>query len=177
MPQSPAKSRASRRPAAKPLHRRPPITRERVARNTAEEVNRRIAERTQESVEWHAAHPDKIERRLRELEAEWDMERLLETNASALSFLGVVFALTSSRRWLFLPALVTGFLFQHAVQGWCPPVPLFRRLGIRTAQEIAQERYALKALRGDFDGIQRQRAGASKDADTRADAAMKAVYH
>jgi hypothetical protein len=30
-----------------------------------------------------------------------------------------------------LPALVTAFLFQHAVQGWCPPVPILRRLGFR----------------------------------------------
>jgi hypothetical protein len=29
-------------------------------------------------------------------------------------------------------------------------VSLFRRLGVRTAPEIDQERYALKALRGDF---------------------------
>ena len=32
----------------------------------------------------------------------------------------------------------------------CPPVPLFRRIGIRTQSEIELERYALKALRGDF---------------------------
>lgn len=45
---------------------------------------------------------------------------------------------------------VLGFLFQHAVQGWCPPVSLLRRLGFRTSSEIDAERYALKALRGDF---------------------------
>src|SRR5690348_10746194 len=37
-----------------------------------------------------------------------------------------------------------------ALQGWCPPVPFFRSRGVRTAYEINQERYALKALRGDF---------------------------
>ena len=36
-----------------------------------------------------------------------------------------------NRRWLVLPALVTAFLFQHAVQGWCSPVPILRRLGFR----------------------------------------------
>jgi hypothetical protein len=46
--------------------------------------------------------------------------------------------------------MVTGFLLQHAIQGWCPPVPILRRLGFRTADEINRERYALKALRGDF---------------------------
>jgi hypothetical protein len=45
---------------------------------------------------------------------------------------------------------VTAFLLQHALQGWCPPVPVFRRLGVRTTAEIDRERYALKALRGDF---------------------------
>ena len=52
-----------------------------------------------------------------------------------------------------LPALVTGFLFQHAVQGWCPPVPLFRRMGVRTRPEIDREKFALKALRGDFKDV------------------------
>ena len=54
------------------------------------------------------------------------------------------------RRFFALPAVVAGFLLQQAVQGRCPPVPLFRRLGFRTASEIDHERYALKALRGDF---------------------------
>jgi len=52
--------------------------------------------------------------------------------------------------WLILPAAVTAFLFQHAIQGWCPPVPILRRLGFRTSDEINKERYALKAVRGDF---------------------------
>lgn len=43
------------------------------------------------------------------------------------------------------------FLAQHGLQGWCPPIPVFRRLEVRTDREIARERYALKALRGDFD--------------------------
>lgn len=57
------------------------------------------------------------------------------------------------RRFYLLPTAVAGFLLQHAVQGWCPPMPVFRRLGVRTATEIEEERYALKALRGDFRGV------------------------
>ena len=49
--------------------------------------------------------------------------------------------------------MVTAFLFQHAVQGWCPPIAVLRRLGVRTAREIEVERIALKALRGDFDDV------------------------
>jgi len=49
--------------------------------------------------------------------------------------------------------VVAAFLFQHAVQGWCPPIPVLRRLGVRTSREIELERIALKALRGDFDHV------------------------
>ena len=34
-------------------------------------------------------------------------------------------------------------------------MPLLRRLGIRTREEIDRERYALKALAGDFAGVAR----------------------
>jgi hypothetical protein len=54
---------------------------------------------------------------------------------------------------LALPLVVQGFLLQHAVQGWCPPVALLRRRGVRTSMEIAEERNALKALRGDYRDI------------------------
>jgi hypothetical protein len=53
-------------------------------------------------------------------------------------------------RWFLLPAAASGFLLQHAVQGWCPPIPVLRRLGFRTSFEIDQERQALKLLRGDY---------------------------
>jgi hypothetical protein len=65
----------------------------------------------------------------------------------------VALGVLRGRRWLVLPALVTGFLFQHAVQGWCPPIPILRRLGFRTSYEIEEERQALKALRGDFEEV------------------------
>ena len=81
------------------------------------------------------------------------MERWLETNASALAFTGVVLGLAVNRKWLALPLLVSGFLFQHAVHGWCPPVPVLRRLGVRTRGEIEREKFALKWLRGDFKAI------------------------
>src|SRR5436305_8790236 len=113
---------------------------DRVARHTSADVNRRIAQETAERVRYFAANPAGIDRRLRELDEEWDIERLLETNASALAFTGVGLAALVDKRWLVLPALVTAFLFQHAIQGWCPPVPVLRRLGYRTSREIEIER-------------------------------------
>jgi hypothetical protein len=122
----------------------------RVPRHTSEEVNRRIERETEERVRSFAMNPSGINHRLRELDEEWDIERLLEANASALAFTGAVLGASIDRRWLALPLVVGAFLFQHAMQGWCPPVPIFRRLGIRTAREIDIERVALKTLRGDF---------------------------
>jgi hypothetical protein len=57
------------------------------------------------------------------------------------------------RGFYALPAVVAAFLLQHALQGWCPPLSIFRRRGVRTAREIAEERYALKVLRGDFRSV------------------------
>src|SRR5690625_7806825 len=42
---------------------------------------------------------------------------------------------------------ICGFLLQHSMQGWCPPLKLLRRSGCRTAREIETERYALQAFK------------------------------
>jgi hypothetical protein len=143
---------------------------ERVPRNTEEEVNRRIQAEIERRVRWHAANPQHIARRLCELDAEWDIERAIEANASTLALAGIVLGARGSRSWLLLSALVTAFLMQHALQGWCPPVPVLRRLGFRTAHEMERERQALKALRGDFAAVD---AGA--EPSTRAESALRAA--
>jgi hypothetical protein len=135
-------------------------TRRRVPAHTSGSVNKLIQEQAEESVAYYAQHKNQIERRLRELDKEWDIERAIEANASGLAFAGIALGIAHRRLWLALPALVTAFLFQHAVQGWCPPVPLLRRLGFRTSYEIEEERQALKALRGDFARVSRRRTGA-----------------
>ena len=110
------------------------------------------------------APPRTITERLRELDREWDVERVLEANASSLTLLGVLLSVTHSRRWLLLAAVVPAFLLQHALQGWCPPLALLRRLGIRTRREIDAERTALKALRGDFADLPTGATGARDSA-------------
>ena len=128
-----------------------PTTVERVPRHTSEDINEQIRQRTEENVTQYAlADKEAIEGRLQELDREWDIERTLEANASTVALIGLGLGAFVDRRFFALPAVVAGFLLQHAVQGWCPPVPIFRRLGFRTQPEIEQERYALKALRGDF---------------------------
>jgi len=137
-----------------------PPTTTRVPLHTPDEYNQAIRRRSEESVaRVAAAGSQAIDRRLQELDSEWDIERCLEANASSLCLAGVTLGAFVDRRLLVLPALVAGFLLQHALQGWCPPVPLFRRLGFRTQREIDDERCALKALRGDFRGLADGAAG------------------
>lgn len=128
---------------------------EREADRVRMHTDRAVNDRIDRESEWSVQHvtaggADAIQERLEELDREWDVERYLEANAAAIAFTGVVLAATRSRNWLVLPGIVTMFLFQHAVQGWCPPLALFRRMGVRTRKEIDREKYALKALRGDF---------------------------
>ena len=124
---------------------------ERVRANTAAQVNRRIDQQIEENVRRYTdKSPEEIARRIWELEQEWDIERVLQAMASSFSLLGIALSLTSDRRWIVLPGVVLSFLLLHAVQGWCPPVPVLRRLGVRTREEIDRERYALKGLIGVF---------------------------
>jgi hypothetical protein len=150
---------------------------DRVRAHTATAVQSRLDRDLVERIRQFAQQADGSEggralltRRLEEVEQESDMERTLQANAATLALAGTILAVVHNRRWLVVPAVVTGFLLQHALQGWCPPVALFRRLGIRTAREIAAERYAIKALRGDFASV-----GNQGDADERARAVLEAV--
>lgn len=149
-----------------------PATARRVEQHTDTSLNEAIRARSDaEVVRLESASDEKISQRLRELDEEWDVERVLQVNASVLVMAGVLLGAKLDRRFLALPTAVLAFFGQHALQGWCPPIPIFRRLGIRTNREIARERYALKALRGDFDEIPARDAGSAR----RVRAALAAV--
>lgn len=141
-----------------------------VRENTAAHINRRLDHQAEERVQsCEGSDRQQITSRIEELEREWDIERVLEVNAAALSLAGVgAAAATGNKKWLIVPGVVLPFLIQHAVQGWCPPIPVFRRLGVRTKQEIERERYRLKTLRGDFDDD-----AAEKDAPAALQSVMK----
>jgi hypothetical protein len=142
----------------------------RVERHTPGEVNERIHRDIECSLSHHAAHPEAIDQRLDELNREWDIERTLEAQASGMVLTGLVLSVVRGRKWLGLAAVSGYFLMQHALKGWCPPVSLYRRLGVRTANEIELERTALKAIRGDFGNL-----GESRDPQARAEAALNAA--
>ena len=123
---------------------------------TAAETNEAIDRQAQLRLLRAAGAPAAVlDRLIADLDDEWDIERWLETNASILALSGTLMGIFVNRKFLIVPCLVLPFLLQHAIQGWCPPVPLFRRKGVRTRREIETEKNALKALRGDFAEVER----------------------
>lgn len=149
-----------------------PATETRVLEHTSDEINERNQRDLEARIYYYSQRLDLIQQRLNDLEREWDIERTLEANAASFSLLGLFLGATVNRKWFMFPAVIASFLLQHAVSGWCPPVPIFRRMGIRTTREINQERYALKALRGDFDAINSQ---AEEPSDSQARRAIEAA--
>ena len=132
---------------------------DRVRAQTAAHINDEIDRQTKRRLlRASGAPPAAISRLIDDLDEEWDIERWLETNASLLALSGTLLGIFVNKKFLAIPCLVLPFLLQHAIQGWCPPVPLFRRKGIRTRREIDVEKYSLKALRGDFAEVKRNGA-------------------
>lgn len=128
-----------------------PATTQRVQNNTAAEINERNRQRMEENVaRYEGAAAAAVDARIAELKQEWDMERVLEANAAVAALIGLALGFAVNRRWFLFPVFVAAFLLQHAVQGWCPPVPPWRRAGVRTQSEIHDEITALRLLRGDF---------------------------
>lgn len=131
--------------------------RDRVREHTAEIVNKRLDWLTEASIANTArGGRDAVQRRLAELDYEWDIDRALMLNFAVVG--GAAFAL-GLRRYVKSPLFAPrrkGFLYffgtqlaflgMHAVVGWCPPASLFRRLGFRTKPEIEAER--LQLIRG-----------------------------
>jgi hypothetical protein len=125
---------------------------DRVRKHTSHEAQAEIDAEAQGRVaSLRGASREALTRRLEELRREWDVERALEVNASTLILVSSVVAGVRTRSWGFAaPAVVAAFLLQHGLQGWCPPLPVLRRLGFRTQREIDAERTAVRLLRGDL---------------------------
>jgi hypothetical protein len=126
-----------------------------VRTHTPDGVNRRIDERVERCVRHMAEQMDRsaISQYLEKLEHEWDLNRVVTVGASAVSVLGLALGWKSGRGWRVLSGVAAGLLLQHGVFGFGPLAELVRALGVRTRREIDLEKFALKALRGDFERI------------------------
>jgi hypothetical protein len=96
-----------------------------------------------------------MQQRLTALDHEWDIERAIEANAATVALIGVLLGAFVNVWFLLLPAAVCTFLLQHALQGWCPPVPILRRLGF-----ARNESYSKKDSRSKQHWILRHRVNA-----------------
>lgn len=131
-----------------------------VRAHTPSEINDRLDRETDIRVQYYGTQGEEVmARRIKELEEETDIEHVLEANAASLTLLGLVMGVAFSRKWLLLPVVTGAFLLNHAIRGWCPPVSVFRRMGVRTQEEIDREKYSLMALRGDFDETRKRLRG------------------
>lgn len=103
---------------------------DRVREATASSINAKIERDTWQRVASYSGKSEaEISARIKELNKEWDVERYLGVNMSTLAMSGLAAgAFSKNKNWLILPAIVLGFLFQHSVQGWCPPLPLLIKL-------------------------------------------------
>lgn len=123
---------------------------DRVRELSTENANRKIDAQTRESIDrTTAGGRPAIERRLEELQREWDIDRVLMLNFAVFVFPQLL-AARRDRRWLWGPLIQTPFLLMHAVAGWCPPSLWFRPLGFRTRFEIQAERETLLKRLGDL---------------------------
>lgn len=153
-----------------PMHAPP---HDRVRANTWPEVNAQLDREARLRLRTAAAtaSADDLSARIERLDTEWDFDRVLETEASLMGLAGLTLAAVFGRRLLVIPGFAAAMVFVHSTTGWYPLLPVFRRLGVRTRDEIDRERYAVKAIRGDFHDI----PGTGSDAAERASAAWQAV--
>lgn len=115
-----------------------------VRKLTSDSVNKKIDHATEQNIQRTLAGGEEaISMRLKELDKEWHIDRVLMLNFSILVSAQLILAATKSRKWLWGPLTQTPFLGMHAVLGWCPPSLWFRPLGFRTRQEIETEREIL----------------------------------
>lgn len=126
----------------------------RVRNSSSSSANMKIDKQILDNIKKYADLPEhEVTQRIRQLDREWDIERVLEMNMATIALSGIALSIFDNRKWLALPTVALAFFAQHAIQGWCPPAKLLRYLKIRTRDEIDIEKYALKALKGDFEDL------------------------
>lgn len=129
-----------------------PPTTQRVAHHTCYKTNAKIREQILQCLEKHKdSSQPLLSQKIEKLNCEWDTERFLETNAASILFLSSIIGFKKSRNcWFLATGTISMLLLLHALQGWCPPLPLIRKIGVRTPEEIRNEKDVLKRMRGDF---------------------------
>lgn len=128
-----------------------PPTAKRVSIRTDPKMNAEIRSQTIKNLKiFKNCEEAEISERIGKLDQEWDTERVMAVDAALLIFLSSYLGIKMSRIWFLLTGATAVFILQHAFCGWCPMLPFLRKWGVRTADEIQNEKIALKLMRGDF---------------------------
>lgn len=104
---------------------RMPAGTDRVRRATRKNVNEQIDRQTENNIRRYGGGDRRmIQQRIDELDSEWDIERVLEVNASTLALTGLVLGSLVNRKWLYLTGGVLTF-FAPAWPARLVPTPTY----------------------------------------------------
>lgn len=132
--------------------------------------------RIRDNVRYHSSlGPHAISDRIRQLDAEWDMEQSVTATLSCLGAFGLVMGLFGGRVLRLLTWVSIPFLLLFSLGKWAPSAAALSRWGLRRRREIEEERYALKALRGDFKDVAAPTGAETDSLGRKADQVMDAV--
>lgn len=129
----------------------PPV-RDPIRARTSAASNARIDQRTRAAVDEVAVSRARIQARLGDLDREWSVDRAVMLAFAIAGGTSATLAMRGLARrghtggWGALFFTQLGFLAYHAARRWCPPLPILRRLGVRSQREIDAERAALEAM-------------------------------
>lgn len=127
------------------------------AAGVVQERQAKARQRTLERLTYYSVRLEGIGQRLDELEREWNLDRAVQTGTGTVALLSIFwYAATRTRFCLLVASVANVWLLVQAFTGWSAPGAILRRAGLRTQTEIDSERYALKALRGDFQALPRE---------------------
>lgn len=96
------------------------------------------------------AGPQAITDRLNQLETEWSAGRMTKATIGVMIVVGLALTALAGPWWLVLPAFGGLFLLQYLFSNRSWLGATFHEMGYRSGAEIDHEKFALKALRGDF---------------------------
>ena len=119
-------------------------TRDPIRDQTSDASNLRIDRTTRGAIDELPPLPAAVRVRLAELDREWTVDRALMLGFAVAISVSATRALRGGRLASLILRAQLGFLAYHALKRWCPPLPILRRLGIRSDLEIAAERVALE---------------------------------
>lgn len=118
---------------------------DRVREHSSARVNERIDRLTKAALDDVSSQGrDAMIQRLKALDREWDVDRAVMLTFSVVGTSAGLLSRTGRRGWRYVLGAQLGFLLLNALVGWCPPLPVLRRLGFRTTKEIDAERAELQ---------------------------------